>query len=250
MLGAYLIYWELAGEADDGIEQQKMMIIMNRLLLFIKRVLYKIGIDISFVRKEVDCTALEWNEADAMNKAWSDQKLILAFTSKSVLERHLGTLSILEDHAIDLSGKSVIDVGCGTGMLLKTLSEKFNISSQTGMEYAESAIDLATKSHPASKYIVHDINLPHSLKYDAVFCTEVLEHILYPVNAYKNLLQMVQDGGILFITVPNGRHDTFYGHINFWSPESWNTFIGENSFGLRYTTEEVRKNLLYAIIYK
>ena len=223
---------------------------MNRLLLFIKRVLYKIGIDISFVRKEEHRSALEWNEARAMNEAWSNQKLRQHFTSKTVQERHLGTLSILKAHEIDLSGKSVMDVGCGTGMLLKTLSEKFSISSQTGMEYAESAIDLAKKSHPAGKYIVHDINLPHSLKYEAVFCTEVLEHILKPVEAYKNLLQMVEDGGFLFITVPNGRNDTFFGHINFWSPESWITFIGENSFGLRYTTEEVGKHLIYAIIYK
>ena len=30
------------------------------------------------------------------------------------------------------------------------------------------------------------------------------------------------------ITVPNGRIDTFEGHINFWSPESWNIFIRGN----------------------
>jgi 2-polyprenyl-3-methyl-5-hydroxy-6-metoxy-1,4-benzoquinol methylase len=223
---------------------------MKRLLLFIKRVFYKIGIDISFVRKEEHRTALEWNDVDSMNKAWSDQKLSQAFTSKSVLERLMGTLSILEDHAIDLTGKSVIDVGCGTGMLLKCLSEKHKISSQAGMEYAAAAIELAEKSHPGPEYIVHDINLPYPGQFDAVFCTEVLEHILYPGPAFRNLLQMVRDGGILFATVPNGRVDTFFGHINFWSPESWDAFIMENSGGLRYTTKEVEKNLLYAIIYK
>ena len=30
------------------------------------------------------------------------------------------------------------------------------------------------------------------------------------------------------ITVPNGRIDTFEGHINFWSPESWKVFIESN----------------------
>ena len=227
-----------------------LIMLMKRLLLFIKRVLYKMGIDISFVRKEEHRTASEWNEVDAMNKAWSNKKLSKAFTDESIQERHLGTLSIMEDHGIDLSGKSVMDVGCGTGMLLKCLAESFELSSQTGMEYAAAAIELAEKAHPAAAYIVHDINLPHPSQYDVVFCTEVLEHILFPAKAFRNLLQMVLDGGILYVTVPNGRYDTFFGHINFWSPESWDAFIMENTDGLNYTTKEVGKNLLYAIINK
>jgi len=79
---------------------------------------------------------------------------------------------------------------------------------------------------------------------------EVLEHILHPVTAFRNLLEIVMAKGILLITVPNGRYETFSGHINFWSPESWDVFISENSGGLKYSTGRIEKTLLYAIIYK
>jgi 2-polyprenyl-3-methyl-5-hydroxy-6-metoxy-1,4-benzoquinol methylase len=135
-------------------------------------------------------------------------------------------------------------------LLLKFLSENFNISAQAGMEYAEAAIEVAQKLNPAPEYIVHDINQPYGVQYGAVICTEVIEHILHPEIAVRNLLNMVQDKGLLLITVPNGRYDTFAGHINFWSPESWNVFIQQNSGGLSFSTGGVEKTLLYAIIYK
>jgi 2-polyprenyl-3-methyl-5-hydroxy-6-metoxy-1,4-benzoquinol methylase len=223
---------------------------MKRLLLFIKRVLYKIGIDISFVRKEDDRSAIELNEVEAMNRLWSTDELSNRFLSKEVLKRFQETLNILKEHHIDLSGRSVMDVGCGNGMLLKFLSENYPVSAQAGMEYAEAAIGVARKLNPVPEYIVHDINEPYSVQYDAVISTEVIEHILHPARAVQNLLAMVKDKGILLITVPNGRNDTFAGHINFWSPESWDVFIEENSGGLEFSTGRVESTLLYAVIYK
>jgi 2-polyprenyl-3-methyl-5-hydroxy-6-metoxy-1,4-benzoquinol methylase len=223
---------------------------MKQILLGIKRLFYKMGLDIRFVRKEEVRSAIEMNEVETMNMYWSTKELSDRFLSRDVLKRFRDTLAILKNHQVDLAGQSVIDVGCGNGMLLKFLSENFKLSAQAGMEYAEAALEVARKLHPDPEYIVHDINMPCSKRYDAVICTEVIEHILHPKKAFRNLLDMVEDRGILFITVPNGRHDTFAGHINFWSPESWEVFIHENSGGLKYWTGRVEKILLYAIIYK
>jgi len=223
---------------------------MKCLLLSIKRILYRLGIDISFVKRKEERSAWDMNDVESANKAWSEKKISRGFLSKEVLDRYNVTISILMDHKVDLSGKSVIDVGCGNGMLLKFLSEHYPVASQTGMEYAEAALELAAKLNPAASYIVHDINQPYHKEYDAVLCTEVLEHILHPANAFKNLLEMVLDGGILLITVPNGRFDTYTGHINFWSPESWKVFVEENSGNLRHDTGKNEKSLLYALIYK
>lgn len=223
---------------------------MKRLLLFIKRVLYKLGIDISFVRKEDNRSAIEMNEVEAMNRLWSTKELSNRFLSREVLKRFQETLNILKEHDIDLSGRSVMDVGCGNGMLLKFLSENYPVSAQAGMEYAEAAIEVARKLNPVPEYIVHDINEPYGVQYDAVISTEVIEHILHPARAVQNLLAMVKEKGILLITVPNGRNDTFAGHINFWSPESWDVFIEEHSGGLEFSTGRVESTLLYAVIYK
>ena len=45
------------------------MKILKWILLFVKRTLYKVGVDISFVRKEEQRSAIELNEVDTVNKA-------------------------------------------------------------------------------------------------------------------------------------------------------------------------------------
>ena len=39
------------------------------------------------------------------------------------------------------------------------------------------------------------------------------------------MLKSLNTNGKLIISVPDGRIDTFSGHINFWSPESFKIFI-------------------------
>ena len=110
---------------------------MKKLLLFIKKGMYKLGVDISFVRKEDTRSAIEMNEMEVINQAWSTKQYSDGFLTKPVLKRYEETLAILKQHSVDLSGKSLMDVGCGNGMLLKTLSDHYNVSSQAGMEYAD-----------------------------------------------------------------------------------------------------------------
>ncbi|MHC4917529.1 MAG: class I SAM-dependent methyltransferase, partial [Planctomycetota bacterium] len=64
-----------------------------------------------------------------------------------------------------------------------------------------------------------------------------MEHLVDPAAAVENLLGMLESGGRLVLTVPDGREDSvpagsgsiesgsFSGHIHFWSPESWSIFL-------------------------
>ena len=73
--------------------------------------------------------------------------------------------------------------------------------------------------------------------FDVIFCTEVLEHLVDPAAALRKLLRCLKPSGVLILTVPDGRIDqhpagairsdgsAYWGHINFWSPESWTLFI-------------------------
>jgi 2-polyprenyl-3-methyl-5-hydroxy-6-metoxy-1,4-benzoquinol methylase len=95
------------------------------------------------------------------------------------------------------------------------------------------------------------VNNPWHEKYDFVLCTEVLEHLLHPEIALNNIMNMLEENGKALITVPNGRTDTFGGHINFWSPESWNVFIKKNSAGFYSETGLIHNNSAnYAILTK
>ena len=55
--------------------------------------------------------------------------------------------------------------------------------------------------------ICGDICLPNTLstnRYDAIFCTEVLEHVSNPFEAVKSLFLALKPGGTLFATSPFG----------------------------------------------
>jgi 2-polyprenyl-3-methyl-5-hydroxy-6-metoxy-1,4-benzoquinol methylase len=218
-------------------------------MLFVKRVLHKMGIDVRLVRKGASQSAIRMNEVEIVNSAWSDEKISRKFLTRQVLARIQESISILKKHAVDLEGKSVVDVGCGNGMLLKLLAENFILASQTGIEYAGAALEVAKRIYPGPVYVIHNINRPFPMKFDAVVCTEVLEHIEYPAKAMNNLVGMVNAGGVLFITVPNGRIDQYEGHINFWSPESWRVFISEHcGSGQAETGSGSGGHLLYALV--
>jgi SAM-dependent methyltransferase len=51
--------------------------------------------------------------------------------------------------------------------------------------------------------IICDIlDIPNSQKFDAVLCTEVLEHVPDPVKALEKMSQLLRPGGVAIITFP------------------------------------------------
>ncbi|NVN96214.1 MAG: class I SAM-dependent methyltransferase [Bacteroidetes bacterium] len=130
------------------------------------------------------------------------------------------------------NSKSLIDMGCGTGHLLSEIQKHNPHLKLTGSDFSEQAIVVAKKTLPNAIFLSCDLyNISEDLvgKYDIVICTEVLEHLLYPEKAIANLMKLFSKGkGYLILSVPNGRRDTYEGHINFWSPESWRVFIEYN----------------------
>ncbi|NJO89907.1 MAG: class I SAM-dependent methyltransferase [Chloroflexia bacterium] len=108
--------------------------------------------------------------------------------------------------------------------------------------------EIASIRFPNTNYIYKNLNETPDEQFDFIFCTEVLEHILHPHIPFKNLLKMMKEKSGLLITVPNGREDTYAGHINFWSPESWNAFISQNVENHKFETGEIKPFGLYALI--
>lgn len=71
-------------------------------------------------------------------------------------------------------------------------------------EFTVETIDIDSRYSPT---ICGDICTPNSLsknRYDAIFCTEVLEHVANPFDAVSNLFLALKPGGMLFATSPFG----------------------------------------------
>ncbi|MCF6241394.1 MAG: class I SAM-dependent methyltransferase, partial [Bacteroidales bacterium] len=117
-----------------------------------------------------------------------------------------------------------------------------------GYDASNVAVEIAKKHLPNGVFKEFDIYKPSDENFDVLFCMEVLEHLLYPEKAMKNIIGRMHEDSVLLLTVPNGRKDSWLGHINFWSPESWNIFIELNSNGFPFKTGELSDTALYAII--
>lgn len=97
----------------------------------------------------------------------------------------------------------MLDIGCGTGYLLKQAEEK---GLRTyGVEISEEAVKVAKKVATRSEVITADAhNLPFKDKiFDYITSLGTLEHFLYPDIALKEMHRVCKDNGQLCIVVPN-----------------------------------------------
>ena len=145
-------------------------------------------------------------------------------------------LATCQDLGITWSNRKIADVGCGMGYLLRLINQADPSSELFGFDSFEAMNDLARMICPSA--IIQDSFLADiNDRFDIIFCTEVLEHLVDPAGALDKLSGCLTENGSLVLTVPNGRADqqpagelredgsAYWGHVHFWSPESWRWFL-------------------------
>lgn len=139
---------------------------------------------------------------------------------------------------VEIAGKRVLDIGCHAGCLLRLMRARYPEASLFGCDISDVKLAMAKRACPDAELFFSALSdLPQSSRYDVVFLMEVLEHTVDPEAVVRRLLDIVAPAGTLILTVPDGRKDQFpakeyhaefdsyAGHINFWSPESWSYFL-------------------------
>lgn len=103
-------------------------------------------------------------------------------------------------------GAEVLDVGCGNGVISRSLGEKGFLVK--GIDVSDKAIERAkqlNKFNNVSFEVLSAEQLVASGKlYHAIICSEVLEHLQEPGGLLKVLHKSLHPKGILIVTVPNG----------------------------------------------
>lgn len=108
---------------------------------------------------------------------------------------------------VNLSGKSVLDIGCGGGLLCEAMAAKN--ASVTGIDISNSLS--AAESHcKLGKYKIRYVfsspesfAITNSRQFDVITCMEMLEHVPEPEPIISACATMLKPGGDLFLSTIN-----------------------------------------------
>lgn len=140
---------------------------------------------------------------------WDDMRLY------GPMARH--SRRIMRKMTAGLAPASILDIGCGEGSLLKTLSEIHPNAHLMGAELSHTAVQLARATLPRAEFDVLDVSkavLPRT--FDLVVCSDVVEHIEDDQSAIDNIAAMTAPGGHAVIATLQGRMRAFekdVGHV-------------------------------------
>ena len=116
-------------------------------------------------------------------------------------------LGYIDRHA-GLSGKTVLDVGCGGGILSESMA---GLNAHvTGIDLSDKALQVARlhlletgKKVNYRKIAVEDLAIEQPAHYDVVTCLELLEHVPDPQSVITACAKLVKPGGWIFFSTLN-----------------------------------------------
>jgi len=116
-------------------------------------------------------------------------------------------LEYIHRHA-DLSGKTVLDVGCGGGILSESMAGMG--ANVTGIDMSDKPLQVAKlhllesgKQVDYRKIPVEELAAEQPGYYDIVTCMEMLEHVPDPASVISACARLVKPGGWVFFSTLN-----------------------------------------------
>jgi 2-polyprenyl-3-methyl-5-hydroxy-6-metoxy-1,4-benzoquinol methylase len=102
----------------------------------------------------------------------------------------------------DISGKRLLDAGCGTGWFSKLSVERGAIV--TSMDIGENLLSKVALKCNSERVLGSILNIPFEDNvFDIVVSSEVIEHVSDPYLAMQELFRVLKPGGVMVLTTPN-----------------------------------------------
>lgn len=139
-----------------------------------------------------------------------------------------------------LDQSSALDIGCGEGLVIRQLLSTRTDTKVLGVDISIELLQAAKLIAPTARYAsasVFELPFPDRT-FDLVVCTEVLEHLICPSDALREIARVAR--GYCILSVPhepwwrgaNMARGSYWsglgntpGHINHWSSEGFARFI-------------------------
>jgi len=109
---------------------------------------------------------------------------------------------------VSLTGKKVLDLGCGGGILAESMDQSGAIV--TGIDLGEEALEAARfhqkNSNTHVDYLLisaEEFATTHANQFDVVTCLELLEHVPDPASIIQAAAKLVKPGGYVFFSTLN-----------------------------------------------
>jgi 2-polyprenyl-3-methyl-5-hydroxy-6-metoxy-1,4-benzoquinol methylase len=143
--------------------------------------------------------------------------------------------TVLDQRDINLTGKKVLDAGCGTGIYSKFYAERG--SDVSGVDFSHSAIEKIQSENISGKFQVGDISSLNfgSNEFDIVHCFSVLYHIISDnewEEAISELCRVLKPNGILLLRIA-------------WFPDDWSPVEHVQFRSKQKYTQELSEHGIY-----
>lgn len=143
------------------------------------------------------------------------------------------------------SAASFLEIGCGTGYVLKGIESAFPNLRLAGSEYHEEGLQYAAKRvSRAELFRLDALNIPFRERYDVIGLFDVLEHIENDRAVLEQVYNAVRPGGGVLITVPQHRfmwsaEDEWAGHTRRYERAEIVEKVRQAGFKVRMVTSFV-----------
>lgn len=132
------------------------------------------------------------------------------------------------------AGTRILDLGAGT-CPYRALFSHCEYQTQDFTQYAGTSDGLMRDSwkYGDIDYVSDVVDVPvESASFDAILCTEVLEHVPYPAAVLSEAGRIVRPGGRLYVSAPlgSGLHQQPYHFYGGFTPHFYERFLAEAGF--------------------
>ena len=119
--------------------------------------------------------------------------------------------------------RKFMELGCGTGFVMKAIASAFPCAAITGTEVFSKGLTHAATRVPRAALIQADArNLPYVAHFDVIGAFDVLEHIEHDEQVLNQIYKSLKPDGFLFLSVPQhpwlwSKQDELAHHVRRYS---------------------------------